>query len=58
MDIDTCEGCGKKFELITQHMSYPVCKEVEDYHCPSCHHDHSKSVRGTFGTKPLPEAEQ
>jgi len=58
MQIETCEGCGKKFELITQHMGYPVPKEVEDYGCPYCNHNHSKSVRGTFDTKPLHEAEQ
>jgi len=57
MDIETCEGCGKKFELITHHMGN-VGKESEDYRCPYCRHNHSKSVRGTFDTKPLPEAEQ
>jgi DNA-directed RNA polymerase subunit RPC12/RpoP len=58
MDIETCESCNKKFELITNYMGGTVCTEVEEYYCPYCGHKHRKSVRGTFRTKPLPEAEQ
>jgi DNA-directed RNA polymerase subunit RPC12/RpoP len=54
MEIRTCLSCYQPFELLINQMQYPVPKEVEDYRCPYCNHEHRESVRGTFKTKAIP----